>query len=567
MIGTVLKHRYEVLEKITEGSLFTVYKAVDKIDNRPVAVKVLQPQYASNRMFAERILVEAQAMVGLAHPGIVEVYDCGEEGGTYYVVIEYIRGVDLKERIRRSAPFSLTTAVDVGIAICDVLDFAHRHGFIHGDLRPGNILVTPEGQIKISDFWVTNAIASSQTIRTNAMMRSIHYMSPEVAEGQAPTPMSDMYSLGIILFELLTGNLPFDGDTPIAIALRHARDPVPSIRSINPGVPKSLESVLAKALQKSPESRFRSMKAMLKEMQSVHDGLHLAKPITWSAPVEKTMPVQSAPDPDEPRTELKEAEPTLLSAFRKTLIAIVVIIALAAAALMVWVVTGPGEVKIPNFVGKSLEEAQSIAVDKKLELSVRSEQLNENYPAGTVYFMNPAPNRIVKSGRTVDVWVSKGSKFAKTPAVVGLAADEARSKITSAGLNVGEVSQEYSSKVPAGNIIKQTPAPETRQERSQPVNLVMSLGSEPDETGMQPDEDKTSSEETRTFDVKFNVPKGKEDQEVQIVVQDDNGENITYSDIAHPGDRIEKSVEGTGNKVTIRIYIDDKLVKEERKWR
>lgn len=568
MIGTVLKHRYEVLEKVGEGNLFTVYRCDDKIDNRPVAAKVLLPQYASNRLFAERMLVEAQAMTGVEHPGIVEVYDSGEEGGNYYVITEYVRGVDLKERIRRSAPFSLSTAVDIGLAICDVLDFAHRRGFVHGDLRPGNILVTPEGRIKLADFWVSNAVASSQSLRTNAMMRSIHYMSPEVAEGKPASPAADVYSLGIILFELLTSTLPFDGDTPIAIALKHAREPVPSLRTLNPGIPKNLEVAIAKALQKSPPDRYRSAKAMFKELQSVRDGLRLAKPIAWSQPKEKKLPELEtvAAEPEEaPADELENVEPALLSALRKMLLAVVAAVTILTTAMVIWALTSPGEVRVPGLVGKTMDEAQAVATEKNFRLAITSEQFNEEYPAGRIYYMNPAAGRTIKSGRIVRLWVSKGSRFATTPDVVKLTLDIAKERIFDAGLNVGEVSQEYSDSVPAGNIMQQEPSAGTEQERNQAVNMVFSLGPEPQEAS--PDaEDYAPTGETRSFDVKFAVPKGPQDQRVQVVVQDDYGENIVYSEIAHPGEPIEQRVEGVGNKITIRIYINDKLVREERKW-
>ena len=599
MVGRVLKHRYEVVEKIGEGSLFTVYRCDDKIDNRPVAVKLLLPQYASNRMFAERILVEAQAMVGMSHPGVVEVYDCGEDNGLYYVIVEYVRGVDLKERIRRNAPFSLTTVVDVGLAICDVLDYAHRRGFVHGDLRPGNVLVTPEGQIKLADFWVANAVASAQSLRTSALMRSIHYMAPEVAEGKPVTPGGDIYSLGIVLFELLTGGVPFDGDTPIAIALKHAREPVPSLRALNPGIPRSLESLVAKALQKTPQDRFRSARAMVNDLKAVREGLNLAKPITWSAPApaEKTVEVRKpvpkpepvpvekpsrplaipepspADRPPQPVDEIEEAQPALLSALKKTMLVVVSLIALMVIAVMIWDMTAPSEVKVPALVGKSVGQAEAIAADKGIEITIRSEQFNEDYPDGAIYYMNPAPGRSIKEGKSVDVWVSKGSRYAIAPNILKLSNEVAKDKISDAGLNVGEVSQEYSDSIPAGNVISQTPAPGTRQDRGQPVNVVFSLGTKPSDVvnGEQPQQNtenvQDTTSETRSFDVKFTVPKGPENQRVQIGVVDDYGENIAYSDILHPGDKVEQTVQGVGNKVTLRIYIDGKLVREEQKWR
>lgn len=569
MIGTILKHRYEVIEKIGEGNLFTVYRCEDKIDNRQVAVKILLPQYAANRMFAERILVEAQAMVGFEHPGVVEVYDSGEENGNYYVIVEYVRGVDLKERIRRHAPYSLSTVVDVGLAICEVSDFAHRKGFVHGDLRPGNILVTPEGKIRLADFWVTNAIGSSPSLRTNALMRSVHYMAPEVAEGKPATPASDIYSIGIILFELLTGTVPFDGDTPIAIALKHSREAVPSLRALNPGVPKTLESVVAKALQKSPQERFRSARAMHNELRNVRDGLNLSKPITWSEPTEKTV-VEPLPEPDLVPDEVEEGQPVVLNALRKTLMIIIGLITLGIVALAFLAVTSPSDVRVPELMGKNIEEARKIAHDADIELIIRSEQFNEDNPAGTIYYMNPAAGRTIKAGKSVDVWVSRGSKFATAPDVVKLTTDDAKERIYDVGLSVGQISQEYSDSIPAGNVMLQNPEAGTRMERGQPVSIVYSLG--PKSTYV-PQSDRLEAaepeeiEDTRSFDIKFPVPEGKNDRQVQIAVEDKYGTTTAFNDIAQPGEVIEQTVEGIGDKITIRIYIDGKLAREERKWR
>lgn len=563
----MFKHRYEVQEKIGEGNLFTVYKAEDKIDNRTVAVKVLLPQYAGNRMFAERILVEAQAMAGVSHPGIAEVYDSGEEQGAYFVVVEYIRGVDLKERIRRSAPFTLTTAVDVGIAICDALDFAHKRGFIHGDLRPGNILVTPEGYIKLTDFWVGNAVASSQSIRTSAMMRSVHYMAPEVAEGVPASPASDLYSLGTILYELLTGSVPYDADTPISIALKHARDPIPSIRAANPGVPKAFESLVVKALQKDPESRFRSAKAMVNELRSVREGLNLSKPMTWAPVTDKKAPEPIPEDAD----EVEEAAPALLSALLKTLAITVAVIGIITLSMFAYVWMNPGEAQVPEIVGKDLPTAQAMASKSKIKLFVKAEEFNEKHDEGIIYFANPGPGRTIKAGKTVDVWVSKGSKYARVPRLTTLPEETARKRLMDAGLSVGELTQEYSSDVEPGNVVRQSPGPGSNLMRGDPVELVISLGPKPTDEDFSSVPDATTNQETetyaqpRSFSVRFEVPAGRDNQMIQITVVDDYGENVVYSAIGHPGEVIKQSVQGIGKKIAIRIYIDDKLVEELKK--
>lgn len=563
MTGTVLKHRYEVGEKIGEGSLFEVFKCDDKIENRPAVVKVLLPHYASNRMFAERVLIEAQALVGVEHPGIIEVYDSGEDDGRFYVVTEYVRGMKLDERLRRSAPLPISTVVDMAIAIGETLDFLHRRNFVHGDLRPSTIMVTPEGQIKIGDLWASNAVSSSQSVRTAAMMRSIHYMSPEVAEGKAPTPLADVYALGVLVFEALTGRVPFQGDTPIAVALKHAREPVPSLRPLNPAVPKALEAWVVKALQKSPSDRHRSARAMVYELKSMRG--NLGSPGTAIRP---RLEESKAPEPSfEPEETLEEVPETpLMSAVRKTLLAIVVFIVVLVGVMFFYLSRRPPDVAIPDFVGMPLEEARVLAEEKGLRLVVQSEQYNEEYPEGVIYFMNPPAAKVVKTGRVVEVWVSRGSRFAITPDLTGLPLEQAKDAIAEAGLNVGAISEEYSDKVPAGNVIKQLPAPGIRLERDRAVSLVYSLGPKPEEFS-PPADTVPSSGEPRSFDVSFSVPEGPEQQNVQIVVRDDEGESIVYSAPHKPGDRVVQTVSGIGDRITILIYIDDKLVREERKWR
>ncbi|MDI6827546.1 MAG: protein kinase [Armatimonadota bacterium] len=565
MIGTVLKHRYEVLEKIGEGNFFTVYKCQDKIDNRTVAVKVLLPQYAANGMFAERMIVEAQAMIGIRHPGIVEVLDTGCQDGNYFVVVEYVKGLDLRERLRRSAPLPLLTAVDLGMALCDALDFAHRRGFVHGDLRPGNILVTAEGRVKIADFWVNEAVASSQTIRTNAMMRSVCYTAPEVAEGKQASIASDIYSLGVILFEALAGTLPFDGDTPITIALKHSKEPVPSPRKLNPGIPKNLEDVVVKALQKLPHQRFRSARAMFNDLKAVREALNMTKPVTWSAvPDRETAELPS----DQPDEDLEE--PAILSAILKTLMAIVALIGIFGAIVIGYVWFSPGEVEVPDLIGQQIDRARIIADQKHITLNIKAEEYNENtekFPKGAIYFMNPAPGRHIKEGKSVDVWVSKGSRYTTTPSVTNLSVEDARQRIIDAGLTVGEISQDYSNTIPAGSVIAQSPAPGTRQERGEPVNMVVSLGTKFEyEIPSPPEEESRQSAQRRSFDVTIKkVPPGSDNQTVQIVVVDDYGEKIAYTGLAKPGDRIQQTVEGIGEHITIRVYIDGKLVQEETK--
>jgi serine/threonine-protein kinase len=552
----VLKHRYEILEKIGEGNLFTVYKAEDKIENRIVAVKILLSSYAADRLFAERLIVEARAMEGIAQQGLIGVFDCGEQNGQYFFIVEFVRGIDLKEKIRRSAPFALSTVTEVALSLCETLDYAHKKGFVHGDLRPGNILVTSEGQLKLGDFWVSGAVASAPSISANSVMRSIHYMAPEVAEGKPATPASDIYALGVILFQLLTGVVPYDGDTPIAIALQHAREPIPSLRQINTGIPKNMEAAVTRALQKDPNDRFRSAKAMLNEFKAVRESLNLSKSLTWNATVSK----QAVVEPEDQYVE--EEEPKLASILRRTFLAIVIILLVMVGLFAGYIAMKPNDIPVPDLVGKQLTDAQQIAMSDKFQIAVQTEQYNDTYPAGVIYLMNPNPGMTIKTGKTVSVWVSKGSKYATVPNLANTTREEAQKRVEAAGLVVGEVTDEYSATIPNGNVVRQTPAPGTKLERNQSVTLVFSLGPSSETQGANQDQT-SQTPQAHQYDVSFDVPPGPSTQSIKITVVDDSGESEVYSEDLHPGDHVQQTVQGTGDKVRIRVYIDGNLVRDE----
>jgi serine/threonine-protein kinase len=442
-------------------------------------------------------------------------------------------------------------------------------------------MVTSEGQIKIADFWVAGAVASQQSVRQNTLMSSIHYTAPEVAEGKPATPASDVYSLGIILFELLTAVVPFDGETPLAIALKHAREQVPSMRTYNPAVPKALEGIVARALQKEPEDRFRSIKSMLNELKSAREALNLNKQLVWSESTD-ARDIEPALEAGEKRSRIDQIYPTWALTFRKALIALVAILFVVVVIGAVMLINVPTDVRLPDLVGKKYEDAQSLVKQYKVQLITRTEEYNESYPEGVIYYMSPGAGRTIKSGKSVDVWVSKGSRFSSAPNLAKLSLEDARQRITESGLSIGEVSQDYSAAIPEGSIISQKPGPGTRLERGKSVSLIYSLGPKPIEIPsttpdqiMNPGDASSDGGDTgqvqselgksRSFEIKFTVPNGPEDQIVEIGVEDDNGARTAYSEVKHPGDKIKETIDVVGSPAIVRIYIDKKLIKEERK--
>lgn len=560
MIGQVVNYRYEILEKCGDGSFFAVYKARDKVLNRLVAVKILLPQYAANKEFAERVIAEAQSAVNLSHANIAKVFEADCQDGTYFIALEYVRGINLKDKMRRLAPFAPAQAVDLAIAVAEALDYAHKQAITHGDVRPQSVMVASDSQVKMTDFGMAAAVSMFPTIQTNTVLRSVHYMSPEVAEGKSPRPVSDVYSLGIVLYEMLTGTTPFDGDTAIAVALKHAKEPPPSPRSLNAGVPKTLEAIVLKTLQKAPEDRYHNMQELIQDLRSARQ--QLEAPLTVSR-------IEPPEDKEDIDLGVQEKEsPGLLSGVLKVGFVLFAVGLVGLVFMLLYLFLGFGateEVTTPLLLGKTQAEAETLADSVGVRLTPAGEEFDDEYPPGQIYLTVPEAGMKVKKGQNIRIWISRGSRYISVPEVIGMPEDKARSEIMDSGLTVGESVQVYDDKAPIGNVVKQSPNPGTPLERGKPVRLTFSMGKEPEpepitpETPVNPD---NTSGGTREFEVKVNVrPEGPDPRKVRITVDEGGGERVVYEQDHHPGDSFSRVVTATGRGVTIRTYVNNRLVK------
>ncbi len=264
-LGMLIGDRYEVLEKIGTGGMSDVYKAKDQKLNRFVAVKILKQEFSENKNFVSKFRVEAQAAAGLMHPNIVNVYDVGEEDGIHYIVMELVEGITLKKYIEKKVRLTTKEAISIAIQVAMGIEAAHNNHIIHRDIKPQNIIISKEGKVKVTDFGIAKA-ASSNTITSN-VMGSVHYTSPEQARGGFSDEKSDIYSMGITMFEMLTGRVPYNGDTTVSIAIRHIQDPMPSMRDFVPEIPPSVENIVMKCTQKSPDRRYQSMSEMIADLK------------------------------------------------------------------------------------------------------------------------------------------------------------------------------------------------------------------------------------------------------------------------------------------------------------
>lgn len=509
MVQRILDQRYELEELIGGGGMADVYKAKDCLLNRPVAVKILHEEFKQDKEFIYKFQREAQAAARLSHPNIVNIYDVGVADGDHYIVMEYVPGRTLKDRIRQEGHLSVSESLRVAREIAEALAHAHANNLVHCDIKPHNILMMADGHAKVADFGIARAVTESTMTYSGNVIGSVHYFSPEQAKGTMITPKSDVYSLGVVLYEMLTGKLPFTGDNPVSIAVKHLQEePVP-VRQIDPAIPPVVEAIVSKAMSKDPAMRPTSAELVQDISQAERMLMAGSQPMPQMAPMaqdpdatqvlprvqptQQPIPLRRAPqdegyDEDEP-----EKEKSIFKS--KKFIAGLLVVLLAGFFVGAFMSYGKfwstAEVTVPDVTGKQMTLARQILEDKKLRVNV-AETYNADVPAGQVVSQNPTAGSKVKEQRLVTIYVSKGGEEIEMPDLTGLSKSDAEAQLKKMGLKLGSVYEKYSNEE-AGTVIKQDPKAGTKISRGQTVDLTVSKGKQshkvsvPDVTGVSLD--------------------------------------------------------------------------------
>ncbi|MDR2007196.1 MAG: Stk1 family PASTA domain-containing Ser/Thr kinase [Acidaminococcales bacterium] len=616
MIGKVLKGRYKITENIGYGGMAEVYKAIDMSLDRVVAVKVLRPQFAADDGFVKKFGREARAAGSLSDGNIVGIFDIGAEDGLHYIVMEFVEGETLQKLITREAPLAWERAVFIARGIAGALCKAHARGIVHCDIKPHNIMIDAAGNPKVSDFGIAHAISSSTITFAGSILGSVHYLSPEQAKGEPVTFSSDIYSLGVALFEMLTGQLPFTGDTPIAVAMKHVQSSPPVLRDVNAGAPAVLEAVVSRALAKKPEERYESAEMFIKALDAAREcaegegGLFSEGATTV---IDKAA-VQDA---------LEKSKPAAVKVRRLTLAKyykyLAPVFSLAAvfflsAYVMYAYFGGAGEVEVPDLAGKQVEEAKTLLNRKNLG-SLINEEFSAAVPAGLVISQTPAAGSIVKEYREIKVAVSKGPQLINVPVLLGANIQQALSVLENLSLSPGRVEEREEAGQEPGTVLWQNPSPPAQVGLGTYIDLVVAAAKGrkvlmPDLSGMTTNEARlrlialklkindiddqytsdspsgtvvgqiplpgqqisegdgviirvarSLNEQSKQGIVEFVVPDGK-NQKIKIIVTDNRSRRAIYEGVHNSGERIRQTVDGLGN-VRVQLYSNERLVEEK----
>ena len=600
-----------------EGPLLIAFRSRDQQLNRIVTLKTLRSEHSRRSELIESLRAGFAETLSLSHASIARSYDVGEDAALtpLYQAEEFVRGIDLKERIRRAAPFQLTAAVDIALALAEALEYAHQRGIPHGDLCPQNVLVGPEGQVKLTGFGVAPTYATLAKEDTALLVRMAHYAAPDLVTGSLATASADLYALVVILFEMLTGETPFRGDNLVQIALRHAQEAPPSPRSLNQAIPRALEGIILKGMAKRPQDRYISATELLTDLRRIREALRFGRSLAWSpldgavsdeGKEEAPSTIRVMPTITETPTETgrrvsrtvatnkdsqeKSVESDPPPAPRRTggvLLAInlTLLLALIGAGALVfnWIrpfLSPANQVIVPELRGKTLTEAKALANDGHFKLAIQDQVFMDDKPANSIFQQKELPGTKILEGKEVTIWISKGPEMVLIPNVEEMTLDKAQKDLEKIGLKVGTISRRFDPITPTGVVLEQLPRGDgaERRARGTKIDLTLSKGPEPeatpeptppptpdpapataapgDSSNLLPDPEDTRQ---RTFRVPYKVPQDGQQHHIVIQVEDSEGTHTGYDNTHGPGQSMSPEVSGIGRPITIKLYDNDDL--------
>lgn len=623
VIGKMLSNRYEIKEQLGSGGMSIVYKGLDTALNRVVTIKVLREQYASDENFVRRFRREAQSVASLSHANIVSIFDVGSEGDLHYLVMGYIDGQNLKEYIRKRGKLTVEEALPIAMQILKALEHAHDQGVIHRDIKPHNILLTKDGQVKVTDFGIARAASETTVTYTGTIVGSVHYISPEQAKGSIIGAKSDIYAAGVVLYEMVTGQLPFTGESPISIALQHIQnEPVPPNKIKDVSIPKELSHIILKAMQKNPDSRYNSACEMYKELEKLHLGKpHEVNMVQKLEVVSKQQPEESEHEKTtvinlvgaDVNMEKEKTQHKRKPKWVPWVIGLVILLGLTGVGYMALMnFLQVEETSVPNVEGMALKQAEMELREASLIYNIERRSHN-TIKKDFVISQSIQAGRVVKKNRSILLIVSDGPILIEVPNLKGKSRREVEVELSNSRLQATFV-EDFNNKVPAGEVVSQQPIARMEVPEDSTVTVVISLGPEPkyitmpglinltfEDAKKELTEKKlkvgsvTQKESTEFFPnqvmsqdyeegalvlqgtainlvisegpgpvakmarVTYEIPDDKQEHRLQIVVTDEQGVHQEFDRVQQPGEVIVQDVPFYGEG-KIQVYLDGQLV-------
>jgi serine/threonine-protein kinase len=473
----LLGGRYLVESELGRGGMATVFKGTDTVLGRPVAVKVLSPQYAGDANFVTRFRREAQSAARLNHPNLVSVYDTGTDDGIHFIVMEYVDAKTLADYLAGGGRIMPERAIEIAEAVCDALSMAHAHGIIHRDIKPANIMITSKGDVKVTDFGIARVISGADTIaQTAAVLGTASYLSPEQAQSQPVDQRSDLYSLGVVLYEMVTGRPPFSGDSPVMVASKHVLEQPTPPSKLNPDVAPGLEAVVMKALSKNPDNRYQDADEMRSDLERVR----LGQPVQATPLLPESARTQVIAPSGPPTAVLPPVGPQDGERRRWWIPALIVLLILAILGGGLYLLASSllstnASVRVPDVRGSSQEAATRQLKEAGFEVTPEFQVTTNPADVGDVISQDPAPGTLLEKGKTVTITVGKKPAQVEVPNLTGLTQDEAVAALETAHLKLGTPTTQPSDQ-PVGTVVSQNPIPGDMVARNSPVDVVLSAG-------------------------------------------------------------------------------------------
>jgi serine/threonine-protein kinase len=475
---TLLGGRYLVESELGRGGMATVFKGTDTVLGRPVAVKVLSPQYSGDANFVTRFRREAQSAARLNHPNLVSVYDTGTDDGIHFIVMEYVEAKTLADYLTGGGRIMPERSIEIAEAVCDALSVAHAHGIIHRDIKPANIMITPKGDVKVTDFGIARVISGADTLaQTAAVLGTASYLSPEQAQSQPVDQRSDIYSLGAAVYEMVTGRPPFSGDSPVMVASKHVLEQPTPPSKVNADVSPELEAVIMKAMAKNPDNRYQDADEMKADLERARlgQGVQATPLMPESARTQRIAPTGP------PTAVLPPVAPGDAERRRWWIPALIILLILAVLGGGLYLLassllsTNTSSVRVPNVVGFTEEAATRTLNEAGFEVTPESRVTTDQGKIGEVIEQSPDPGSILQEGETVTITVGKRPAQVEVPELTGLTQDEAVAALEAANLTLGTPSAQPSEE-PEGTVISQNPLPGEKVDKNSTVDIVLSEG-------------------------------------------------------------------------------------------